>query len=154
MRIVAVFALCLISGCIVSAAPSAMELLKRDLKGAIESPSVAEIRYCPDNTCEIFRAGAQNTWLPTFVYLHLFHESGYIYLSEPIGPNKPFRKVAKEEPAIRASANQYCAEQTKTPACILRGMRAALKIEECRGGYDEGMYCEACGEKERSCKEL
>jgi len=120
-------------------------LLKRDLGDSIEIISSQEIRYCPDNTCDIFRIkdSKQADYLPYFVYLYLFHESGYIYLKEPVAGSRPFREVAKvQEPLVRRKVEGFCKKTPKTPACILEGMQASLRISVSFGRYDEGKFSE------------
>lgn len=128
-------------------------LLKRDLGRTIEVISKQEIRYCPDNTCEIIKA-TKTKHLPEFLYLFLFHESDYIYLGESFDGQKPFRVAAVEEPKVRKLVESYCPSAAKTPKCILKGMRSSLGIKSCFGRYDEGYFCYVCTEKENICKKL
>jgi len=122
-----------------------LALLKRDLGDSIEVISGQEIRYCPDNTCDIFRIkdSKQADYLPYFVYLYLFHESGYIYLKEPFAGSRPFREVAKaQEPSVRKKVEDFCKKTPKTPGCILEGMQTSLRISVSFGRYDEGKFNE------------
>jgi hypothetical protein len=123
-----------------------LALLKRNLGASVEVISEREIRYCPDNTCTIYRIKdlGKAAYLATFVYLHLFHESDYIYLREAVGPYRPFRETGKDqEPSVRKQAEGFCVEATKSPACVLRGMREALGISVTSGRYDEGKFNES-----------
>jgi hypothetical protein len=132
----------------------ALSLLKRDLAEMIEVHSNKEIWYCPDNTCEMYKAIESHPDFPAFIYLHLFHESGYIYLKESIGDFKAFRNVAVEEPNIRAKVASYCPTEKKSPSCILEHMKQKLGITLCFGRYDEGYFCYGCKENENICKKL
>jgi len=123
-----------------------MALLKRDLGLAIEVISDREIRYCPDNTCDIYRIkDSKNArYLPGFAYLYLFHQGGHIYLKEPVGGSRPFRELAKAtEPSVRKQLESFCKEGAKTPACILEGMKKTLGIIVTFGRYDEGKFNES-----------
>ncbi len=137
-----------------AAEPDALSLLKRDLGEAIEVHSKNEIRYCPDNTCEIYKAAKPNQDLAAFVYLHLFYESGYYYLSHAVGDKKAFRQSAIEEPKVRAKLASYCPSAAKEPSCVLKNMKKKLGIKVCQGRYDEGNFCYGCSENENICKKL
>lgn len=131
-----------------------LSLLKRDLGESIEVHSNKEIWYCPDNTCEMYKTIEPHPDFPAFIYLHLFHESGYIYLKESSGDFKAFRRVAVEEPKIRAKVASYCPTKSKSPNCILEHMKRKLGITLCFGRYDEGYFCYGCKENENKCKKL
>lgn len=122
-------------------ADEVLQLLKRDFEEAIEVHGALEIWYCPDNTCELYKIASPHPDLSTFVYLHLFYESGYTYLNESIGGYKAFRKVAKEEPSVTARASHYCKDSITSPECILKGMKSSLGISVGFGRYDEGNFC-------------
>ncbi|MDH2915821.1 MAG: hypothetical protein PXX77_02990 [Gallionella sp.] len=138
----------------IAAEPDALALLKRDLGEAIEVHSKSEIRYCPDNTCEIYKATKANQDLAAFVYLHLFYESGYYYLSHTVGDKKAFRQSAIEEPKVRAKVASCCPSAAKEPSCVLKNMKKKLGIKICQGRYDEGHFCYGCSENENICKKL
>jgi hypothetical protein len=131
-----------------------LALLKRDLGQSIEVVSKHEIRYCPDNTCEIIKSQKPTNLLPAFLYLYLFHESGYVELGKSFNDQKPFREAAAEEPQVRKSVERFCPSAEKTPKCILQGMRSNLGIKSCFGRYDEGYFCYGCSENENICKKL
>lgn len=131
-----------------------LQLLKRDLGQSIEVVSKHEIRYCPDNTCEIIKSKKPTNLLPAFLYLYLFHESGYAELGKSFNSQKPFRKAAVEEPQVRKAVESFCPAAEKTPKCILQGMRSSLGIKSCFGRYDEGYFCYGCSENENTCKKL
>lgn len=129
-----------------AAEPDALALLKRYLGRSIEVVSEREIRYCPDNTCDIYRIkdSSRKAYLASFVYLHLFHQSGYIYLSNPAGTARPFRETAKDqESSIRQKVEIFCGEPKKSPACILQGMKRDLSIAVTSWRYDEGKFNES-----------
>lgn len=124
----------------------ALVLLKRYLGRSIEVVSEREIRYCPDNTCDIYRIkdSTRKVYLASFVYLHLFYQSGYIYLSNPAGTVQPFRETAKDqEPFIRQKVEIFCREPKKSPVCILQEMKRDLGIVVTSGRYDEGKFNES-----------
>ncbi len=79
---IAFIAMLVLSSSIKAEALDTLAILKRNLGAAIEVISEREIRYCPDNTCEVFKMqrSQNSSYLPSFVFLHLFHRSGYIYL--------------------------------------------------------------------------
>ncbi len=131
-----------------------LKLLLRDLGDALEIHGENEIRYCPDNTCDLYKIKNNHPDFSIFIYLHLFHESGYIYLNESIGGYKAFRKIAVEEPDIRASAAHYCKAKPVKPKCILKGMRKKLGISVGFGRYDEGYFCFGYSKNESTCKKL
>ena len=129
-----------------AAEPDSLVLLKRDLGNSIQVISVREIRYCPDNTCEIYRIKdpKKAVHFPSFVYLHLFHQSDYIYLKESVGGSRPFRQIAMDtEPLVRKPVESFCIEAAKTPSCILGGLKAALGVSVTVGRYDEGKFIES-----------
>ena len=131
----------------------AMALLKRDLGPAIEVISAKEIRYCPDNTCDVFRARNQAKEFANLVDLYLFYDSAYIYLRESIGGERPFRSRAVAEPPIRKEAERFCQAAEKSERCIIDGLKRALGIQICFARADEGAFCVHCG-KRTSCKKL
>jgi len=133
--------------------PDVLRLLKRDLGDSIEVVSKNEIRYCPDNTCDIIKSKTSTNLLPEFLYLYLFHESGYTYLGTSFDNQKPFR-AAVEEPQVRKKVEKFCGAAEKTPKCILQGMRSSLGIKSCFGRYDEDNFCYGCSENENICKKL
>jgi hypothetical protein len=121
-------------------------LLKRDLGNTIEIISAREIRYCPDNTCEIYRVknAKSVTKLPSFVYLHLFHQSDYIYLKEAVESSRSFREIANgDEPSIRKQVEKFCRRIEKTPSCVIAGMKKSLGVVVTKGRYDEGKFVES-----------
>jgi len=130
------------------------ELLQRDLGESIEFISNTEIRYCPDNTCAIYKSTKNHIHLATYVYLHLFHKSSYIYLNKNFSGNKAFRSLAKEEPAITKSVENICKSKNKTITCILLSIEQKSGIKQCSGRYDEGHFCYGCETNENICKKL
>lgn len=147
MKVISAFiAMFVLSSPIKAEALDALIILKRDLGAAIEVISEGEIRYCPDNTCEIFRmqTSRNSSYLPSFVFLHLFHQSGYIYLKESIGGSQSFLHLAAgNEPAVRAQVIGFCKERNKTVGCILKVMRQKMNIKITSGRYDEGRFDES-----------
>jgi hypothetical protein len=148
-----IIALCLSLTWAVASAeePQVLPLLKQHLGSAIEVVSAEDLRYCPDNTCDIFRASSKagRALLPSFVFLYLFHVSDYIYLDESFGKDVAFRKAAQhDEVEVRRSVERYCANLDKSPQCILEGMKKQLGISVHFGRYDEGSFQEAPVEDE------
>lgn len=130
-----------------------LRLLKRDLGERVEVVSKREIRYCPDNACEVIKSKEPSNLLPEFFYLYLFYESQYVELEKSYGGEKSFRETAIEEPDVRKKVEMFCPGTKKSPQCILDSMRSGLGIQVCLGRYDEGKYCVSCGEKTR-CERL
>ncbi len=124
-------------------------LLKRDLGDAIEVYSDKEVWYCPDNTCEIYSSIKAHPDFPGYVYLHLYHQSGYKYLDLSFGDVKAFRITAVEEPEVRKNLINYCPSSTPDPDCILSGMQKELDVSVCFGRYDEDGFwgCDKFREK-------
>ena len=108
-------------------------LLKRDLSGRIEFISESEIRYCPDNTCNIYTSRLSSPLLATYVYLHILHESTYSLVYR-----ESFIKRAKEQQEVMKSALHFCKAAYKTSKCVISGMAKYLGIKICFGRYDEG----------------
>lgn len=133
-------------GCTKATEFDAFALLERDLGKTIQVISKSEIRYCPDNTCEIYRIKESKdvSYLPSFLYLYLFHQSEYIYLKESDAGSRPFRERAKNsEGSVRKHVESFCEEINKTPTCILNGMKMTLGITVTFGRYDEGQFNES-----------
>ena len=147
MKTILALLVALIFGGPAKAAPfDALALLQRDLGTAIEIISEREIRYCPDNTCDIFRIKQTKyaLYLPSFVYLFLFHQGNYIYLNKSVAGSRPFRELAKNtEPTVRKQVESFCKEDKKTPSCILEGMKKTLDVTVTFGRYDEGQFGES-----------
>lgn len=146
-------ALILVTGFAQAEGLDVIHLLKRDLGNSIEVVSSREIRYCPDNTCEIVKAKRQLKLLPEFLYLSLFHESGYVELGKPSDVRKPFREAAIEEPEVRKKVAILCPDTDKSPRCILDNMRSRMGILSCIGRCDEDQFCVSCGEQTK-CRKL
>lgn len=155
MKHIAIFiSLIIIQSVTFATSDEVLSLLKRDLGKAIEVHGNNEIWYCPDNTCGLYKITTPHPDFSSFVYLHLFYESGYIYLRKPIGDIKAFCNIAVEEPHVRASVKHYCHGEAVTPECILQGMRERLGISVGFGRYDEGYFCYGFSEGENICKKL
>ena len=128
-----------------------LSLLKRDLGEKLQVRSDKEIWYCPDNSCEMYKAVEEPKDFPMFVYLQLFHASGSIYLNESISGDLAFRKLAVEEPKVRKLASKYCEEDPLDTNCIILNMQRELGIETGFGRYDEGYFCYGYRESENFC---
>ena len=126
-----------------------VDLLKRDLGEQINFVSLSEIHYCPDNTCSIYKASKKLELLPTYVYLHIIHASGYTSIYR-----KPFIESAKESTEILNQSKQYCLETDMSAQCILNGIATNIEATECSGRYDEGYFCFSCKESENVCHKL
>jgi hypothetical protein len=131
-----------------------LDLLKMHLGDSIEVKNRNEIWYCPDNTCEIYKSDRPNEYLSHFVYLNLFHNPSYIYLSQSFNDSVPFVKAAVEEPNITSMVSNYCLETSLTPKCILEGLTKAFKVKIGYGRYDKGYFCYGFSENENICNKL
>ena len=149
-----IFFFCLLSFQVHSQTNQIERLLERDLGKSLEIISNNEVRYCPDNTCELFRIPKAHEDFLSFVYLYLFHSSDYIYLKKSFGESsKPFRLVAVEEPQIRLSKVGYCDNDEKTPSCIIDGIKSKLNISVGVARYDLGNYCFSFESGKTQCRE-
>jgi len=135
------------TGFVQASGNGALVSLQQALGKTIVVTSPQEIRYCPDNTCEIFsvKDALASSELPGFVFLYLYHRSTYIYLSKSYDGSAPFRVTAKAvEANLRQEAETFCRELQKTPACILDGMGKKLGVVVNFGRYDEGEFRTLC----------
>ncbi len=110
----------LIAGVSHADTPDVLRLLKRDLGQSIEVVSKREIRYCPDNTCEIIKSQKPTNLLPEFLYLYLFHESGYVELGKSFNDQKPFREAAVESPKYLKWLKSFAQPQRKPPSAFFK----------------------------------
>jgi len=124
-------------------------LLKRDLKEQIEFVSENEIRYCPDNTCDIYIAEKSTDYFSEYVYLHILYQSSYneIY-------RKEFIDSAAEKDSVYVSVKAFCQKPIKTASCALDGLRQVLGIKMGLGRYDEGNFCYSFDGKDTKCIKL
>ena len=118
-----------------------LELLQRDLGDEILVISKTEIRYCPDNTCEMYLALNAHEDFASYVYLHLFHKSDYLYLNLEFNNRQAFKESAIEEPIIRKNVSEYCPSNPTDITCILDTMSKSLGFYNGFGRYDEGNFC-------------
>ena len=105
-----------------------------------------EIRFCPDNTCEIFRSGQNTTkqQLFDFIFLYLFHLSEYIYLSDESFGKTPFKVSGKKfEPKIQSRYKHLCVSDHKDAICVVEAMKKTFGIKVTFGRYDEGQFNES-----------
>jgi len=130
-----------------------VDLLKEKLGSTIKLIAKNEIRYCPDNTCEIYKAKKQLNYLADYVFLQLFYKSNYVYLDEKSFGVKAFRVIAKkEETIVFNKVIHFCQLKTKTIDCVLAGMVVYLEISNCFGRFDEGYFCYGCNKNENICQ--
>ena len=106
-----------------------------------------EVEFCPDNTCEIFRAPANSSMkkLNDFVYLYLFYASGYTYLEMSITDSPPFRKSGRKYASSVLRRNASGCKQTdelELASCILRSLANENGIQVAFVRYDEGGWFE------------
>jgi len=99
-----------------------------------------ELRYCPDNTCEVFRSSDEKTAenLADFALLYLWRASEYEALrSWQAGP--PSKRVQeileKHGAACRASS-------PSSPRCALEYLAKRAAVRVAFGRYDAGEYTE------------
>mgnify|MGYP000379599417 FL=1 len=130
------------------------DLLKMHLGDSIIIKSANEIWYCPDNTCELYKAENSHPYFSYFVYLNLYHNPSYLYLSQSLGDSVPFLNTAIEEPRVRNTVTSFCSKAVVTPKCILEGLTSKLKIKVGSGRYDEGYFCYGFEENENICNKL
>lgn len=125
------------------------ELLKRGLNEQIEFVTDNEIRYCPDNTCDIYIAEKSTEYFGEYVYLHILYESSYneIY-------RKEFIDSAAEKGKVFDSVKAYCEQPTKTALCALDSLGQVLGIKMGFGRYDEVHFCYSFDGKATKCKKL
>ncbi|MCP4989953.1 MAG: hypothetical protein GY928_29065 [Colwellia sp.] len=142
MKNTAILFLCIFSISSYATEYDVAQLLKRDLKQQINIISKSEIRYCPDNTCTIYHSKKDSNFLPTYVYLHIIHQSTYT----PIYRN-PFIKKAKEKESILQTVSRYCNKDKITEDCVIHGLGNHLGIYSCSARYDEGHFCVVCSGK-------
>lgn len=104
-----------------------------------------EIRYCPDNTCEIFRMLEPEPpeIFAGFVFLYLYYKSDYIYLTEPYDLKTPFRTTAKKfSQKVFSEFSNFCESTNVSPDCIIKSMQEKLGITISFSRCDES----ECGE--------
>jgi hypothetical protein len=126
-----------------------LALLKRDLGDQIVSVSASEIRYCPDNTCELYLSQNKNSLLATYVYLHIIHSSSYtpIYRGE-------FILAAKEKSTVLESVAKFCKSEGKSIKCVLESIGKVIGIKLGFGRYDEGNFCYSFNNEASTCEKL
>lgn len=124
-------------------------LLKRDLREEIVMVAENEIRYCPDNTCELYRSQNESILLAAYVYLHIIHSSSYT----PIYRNN-FILAAKEQEAVLKSVESFCSSNIKSVSCVLEGISSTIIVQLGFGRYDEGNYCYSYGDEVTTCEKL
>jgi hypothetical protein len=122
--------------------PRAVEVLRAALGTAIEyqPEPLAELRYCPDNTCEVFRASHRNKAreLTEFALVYLWRLSGYEALRPWRAGNAPAELVS-----IRARYARSCSKTSSAVSkCILVLLARDAGIHVAFGRYDEGEYTE------------
>ena len=149
MKIIAIILVMLLPLGIMAGELDVNELLKRGLGEQVSFVSASEIHYCPDNTCDIYKASKSLHLLPSYVYLHIIYSSSYIRLYR-----QQFIESAKESTEVMAKVRSYCKENEPSPECILEGMASEMGLINCSGRYDEGYFCHSCNGSKNVCKEL
>ncbi len=98
------------------------------------------VEYCPDETCEVFAAPRLASGVCDFVFLYLFHVSGYIYLED-----------ARKLPEVRARGQEILARHSKglkpvgereAVESVLKTLAQRLSISLTFVRYDEGRRTE------------
>ena len=94
------------------------------------------VTYCPDNTCDLFRAPASvdRVAIGDFSVLWLYYATGYIYLER-------FEKDAR--PLVRETLERYSAvcpptSEEQTASCVLTGLAKSHRIRLAGRRSDEG----------------
>jgi len=121
----------------------ALAALRAQFGTAIEFKAAPrpEIRYCPDNTCEMFRAAqrASGGDLADFALLYLWGVSQYAYLESWQRTQAPA--------AVRGALQRRGRECSSTSeplrlACTLRALARGAGIQPFFLRYDEGVVAE------------
>jgi hypothetical protein len=120
-------------------AATSLQLLKATFRDQITltTSAVTVLKYCPDNTCEIFRARGADAGeqLTDFALLYLWYLSQYYYLQEwHKGPTPVQVGVARE----RHSTSCHVATEKARAKCALLVLAKAARIELAFSRYDEG----------------
>lgn len=94
-----------------------------------------EIRYCPDNTCDVILGpnGLSDNVLADFAFLFLSRHSTYTTI-------KDFQKsiAEKQISEIVKKYNYLCSEKLLTSKCVLMGIKNKFSIKLMFSRFDEG----------------
>lgn len=120
-----------------------IDLLKRsfsDLLKVNQNSKDIEIEYCPDNTCDVFKAKAgQEKVAGDYAYIHLFYVGAW--------ENDSFKKFKTEAsgPAAEILGRNIgsCENGKKSTAkCVLQSMEKKFKLKMVSRTYDEAEVCD------------
>jgi hypothetical protein len=119
-------------------AETANQILSSWLGSSIERISSSEIRYCPDSTCEIFRASsADPDGLELYALLYLLYVSDYYYLTDHHKPTALVENFGAEQ-LQKLGVN--CPDAEAPQGCVLSGLREQYGVSHFFGRYDEGAF--------------
>ena len=140
-----------------SASPrgDSLDALRAQFGTAIESLATSgpEVRYCPDNTCEAFRAarGASGADVADFALLYLWGVSQYTYLE---AWHKGVPPAALQTVVQRHGEACAVGTEGKRVGCVLRKLAKVARIRAYAVRYDEGAQVEEQLELERELRRL
>jgi hypothetical protein len=101
-----------------------------------------EIHYCPDSTCNIFKASnaVSRRVLDDFAFTYIFHASGYTYLRDFVMKTaRPYARVILERNRSRCADE----EELDLASCVLRSAAQQYSIRVFEARDDEGVRTEA-----------
>jgi hypothetical protein len=103
----------------------------------VKTSKVVSVKYCPDNTCEVFSlkdVGAENP-IQDFAFAYLFSVSDYIYLEH--------FQAAGKSPSVQSVLSRYRSECTQSQEklaarCVVSLLVNRYPITASFVRYDEG----------------
>ena len=107
----------------------------------VKTSSGQEVHYCPDNTCDVFKAPASA--LPRavadFAFAYIFYASGYTYLE-----NFVTNTGSSHSKVILSRNRSSCAEaqELELASCVLRNLAQQQSIRVFQVREDEGTRTE------------
>jgi hypothetical protein len=103
----------------------------------VKTSAGREVHYCPDNTCDIFKApnSAPQGALADFAFTYIFYASGYTYLQDFV--TKTGKQYSK---AILDRNRSGCTneEEIDLASCVLRSLSRRYSIRAFFTRDDEG----------------
>jgi hypothetical protein len=108
---------------------------------AMKTTAGREIHYCPDNTCDIFKAPSSTpqSALADFAFTYIYYASGYTYLRDFVTKTgRPFSNV------ILNRNHSACTEDEEfdSASCVLRSLAHRYSIRVLFVRDDEGTRSE------------
>jgi hypothetical protein len=121
-----------------------LAVLKRTLNrrgytpfSVVKTKAGREVHYCPDNTCDIFRApnSAPQGALADFAFTYIFYASGYTTLQDFVtNTGKPYSKAILD----RNRSGCTKEEELDLASCVLRTLSRRYSIQAFFTRDDEG----------------